>query len=192
MDNCMPVGDAEAELREQMCKLWQETFGDERDFVMHYLRHYSREDCRTLRFDERGEVVAMMHYHPFTVGGNCAETGASEVGVARCPYDVAVRLVPTQERMEGCRGAYIYGVATAVECRGRGIASAMLAESMAKMRSRGIDFAMLIAEEPSLRRWYGGMGFELLEGVTASVTAPDGTNLAMDDSELNVPMILWL
>ena len=51
---------------------------------------------------------------------------------------------------------------------------------------------MLIAEEPSLRRWYGGMGFELLEGVTASVTAPDGTNLAMDDSELNVPMVLRL
>lgn len=79
-----------------------------------------------------------------------------------------------------------------MECRGRGIASAMLAESMVKMRSCGIDFAMLIAEELSLRRWYGGMGFELLEGVTASVTAPDGTNLAMDDSELNVPMVLRL
>ena len=153
MDNSMSVGDAEAELREQMCKLWQEAFGDERDFVM--------------------------HYHPFTVGGGDCD-------------EVAVRLVPTQERLEGCRGAYIYGVATAVECRGRGIASAMLAESMVKMRSCGIDFAMLIAEEPSLRRWYGGMGFELLEGVTASVTAPDGTNLAMDDSELNVPMVLRL
>lgn len=175
----MPIGDAEAELREQMCRLWQEAFGDDRDFVMHYLSRYSREDCRTLRFGERGEVVAMMHYHPFTVGGSDRN-------------EVAVRLVPTQERIEGCRGAYIYGVATAVECRGRGIASAMLAESMAKMRSRGIDFAILIAEEPSLRRWYCGMGFELLEGVTASVTAPDGTNLAMDDSELNVPMILWL
>ena len=179
MDNSMSVGDAEAELREQMCKLWQEAFGDERDFVMHYLSHYSREDCRILRFDERGEVVAMMHYHPFTVGGGDCD-------------EVAVRLVPTQERLEGCRGAYIYGVATAVECRGRGIASAMLDESMVKMRSCGIDFAMLIAEEPSLRRWYGGMGFELLEGVTASVTAPDGTNLAMDDSELNVPMVLRL
>ena len=175
----MPVGDAEAELREQMCRLWQEAFGDERDFVMHYLDRYSREDCRILRFGERGEVVAMMHYHPFTVGGSdCNE--------------VAVRFSPSQPCMEGCRGAYIYGVATAVDCRGKGLASAMIAESMAKMRSRGIDFAMLIAEEPSLRRWYGGMGFELLEGVTASVTAPDGTNLAMDDSALNLPMILRL
>ena len=175
----MSVGDAEAELREQMYKLWQEAFGDERDFVMHYLDRYSREDCRILRFGERGEVVAMMHYHPFTVGGSdCNE--------------VAVRFSPSQPCMEGCRGAYIYGVATAVDCRGKGLASAMIAESMAKMRSRGIDFAMLIAEEPSLRRWYGGMGFELLEGVTASVTAPDGTNLAMDDSELNVPMVLRL
>lgn len=175
----MPVGDAEAELREQMCRLWQEAFGDERDFVMHYLYRYSREDCRILRFGERGEVVAMMHYHPFTVGGSdCNE--------------VAVRFSPSQPCMEGCRGAYIYGVATAVECRGKGLASAMIAESMAKMRSRGIDFAMLIAEEPSLRRWYGGMGFELLEGVRATVTAPDGTNLAMDDSALNLPMILRL
>lgn len=179
MDNCMPVGDAEAELREQMCRLWQEAFGDERDFVMHYLYRYSREDCRILRFGERGEVVAMMHYHPFTVGGSdCNE--------------VAVRFSPSQPCMEGCRGAYIYGVATAVECRGKGLASAMIAESMAKMRSRGIDFAMLIAEEPSLRRWYGGMGFELFEGVRATVTAPDGTNLAMDDSALNLPMILRL
>ena len=175
----MPVGDAEAELREQMCRLWQEAFGDEREFVMHYLDRYSREDCRILRFGERGEVVAMMHYHPFTVGGSdCNE--------------VAVRFSPSQPCMEGCRGAYIYGVATAVECRGKGLASAMIAESMAKMRSRGIDFAMLIAEEPSLRRWYGGMGFELLEGVRATVTAPDGTNLAMDDSALNLPMILRL
>ena len=175
----MPVGDAEAELREQMCRLWQEAFGDERDFVMHYLDRYSREDCRILRFGERGEVVAMMHYHPFTVGGSdCNE--------------VAVRFSPSQPCMEGCRGAYIYGVATAVDCRGKGLASAMIAESMAKMRSRGIDFAMLIAEEPSLRRWYGGMGFELLEGVRAMVTAPDGTNLAMDDSALNLPMILRL
>lgn len=179
MDNCMPVGDAEAELREQMCRLWQEAFGDERDFVMHYLDRYSRDDCRILRFGERGEVVAMMHYHPFTVGGSdCNE--------------VAVRFSPSQPCMEGCRGAYIYGVATAVDCRGKGLASAMIAESMAKMRSRGIDFAMLIAEEPSLRRWYGGMGFELLEGVRATVTAPDGTNLAMDDSALNLPMILRL
>ena len=175
----MPVGDAEAELREQMCRLWQEAFGDEREFVMHYLDRYSREDCRILRFGERGEVVAMMHYHPFTVGGSdCNE--------------VAVRFSPSQPCMEGCRGAYIYGVATAVDCRGKGMASAMIAESMAKMRSRGIDFAMLIAEEPSLRRWYGGMGFELLEGVRATVTAPDGTNLAMDDSALNLPMILRL
>lgn len=175
----MPVGDAEAELREQMCRLWQEAFGDEREFVMHYLDRYSREDCRILRFGVRGEVVAMMHYHPFTVGGSdCNE--------------VAVRFSPSQPCMEGCRGAYIYGVATAVDCRGKGLASAMIAESMAKMRSRGIDFAMLIAEEPSLRRWYGGMGFELLEGVRATVTAPDGTNLAMDDSALNLPMILRL
>ena len=175
----MPVGDAEAELREQMCRLWQEAFGDEREFVMHYLDRYSREDCRILRFGERGEVVAMMHYHPFTVGGSdCNE--------------VAVRFSPSQPCMEGCRGAYIYGVATAVDCRGKGLASAMIAESMAKMRSRGIDFAMLIAEEPSLRRWYGGMGFELLEGVRVTVTAPDGTNLAMDDSALNLPMILRL
>ena len=46
--------------------------------------------------------------------------------------------------------------------------------------------------EDILTKIIGNMGFELLEGVTASVTAPDGTNLAMDDSELNVPMVLRL
>ncbi|MGN1246038.1 MAG: GNAT family N-acetyltransferase, partial [Muribaculaceae bacterium] len=109
---------AEAELREQMCRLWQEAFGDERDFVMHYLSRFSHSGNRLLRFDESGRLVAMMHMHPFTIG------------MKGVPGDeVAVRFEPEQGGLKGSRGAYVYGVATAKECRGRGIASEMLADA---------------------------------------------------------------
>ncbi len=175
MDSCTPIA-----LREQMCALWQEAFGDERDFVMHYLSHYSHPGNRILRFDGAGRVVAMMHWHEFT-------PGQPPVG-----EEPLVTLTPMPQCLAGCRGAYIYGVATARAWRGRGLARGMIAEAAGAMRRSGTRYAMLIAEEPSLRQWYATMGFTLCEGCTATVTAPCGTNLALDDLSLCVPMIAQL
>ena len=36
------------------------------------------------------------------------------------------------------------------------------------------------------------MGFSLAEGITAAVAAPDGTNLALDDTRLNLPLVMPL
>lgn len=86
-------------------------------------------------------------------------------------------------------GAYIYGVTTLPQWRGRGLARQMLHEAFEAMSREGIAFAMLIAEEPSLRQWYATMQFTLLDGITVEVTGSDGMNFGMDDSSLNVPMV---
>lgn len=160
-----------------MCRLWAEVFADDVDFIMHYLRTFSRRDNRILLFSAiDGSLVAMMHFHTFTAHFS---TGTD------------------------LTGSYIYGVATAPRWRSRGIASAMLCESFKKMELNGIDFAMLIAEEPSLREWYKNFGFELLDGITVKLTGGDASpakhNLAepiyhgMDfgtgNEYLNVPMV---
>lgn len=183
MDSRSPITGVgrEAALRESMCALWQEAFGDDRQFIMHYLCHYSHPHNRILRFSTAGNrVVAMMHWHEFTFG---------QQPVGKEPL---VALSPMPQHLAGCRGAYIYGVATARAWRGHGLARAMIAEAAATMRRCGTHYAMLIAEEPSLRQWYATMGFTLCEGCTATITAPCGTNLALDDTALCVPMIARL
>lgn len=192
MDSCAPVASAahtiddEDALREQMCRLWHTAFGDERDFIMHYLTAMSHTGNRILRFSPDGTLIAMMHFHKFTL---CENSPTHEPLQGD---EVSVRLSPMPVGMAGKRGAYIYGVATAPEWRGRGIAGAMIAEAVEKMRRSRAGIAMLIAEEPSLRRWYASMGFSLAEGITAAVAAPDGTNLALDDTRLNLPLVMPL
>ncbi len=85
-------------------------------------------------------------------------------------------------------GVYIYGVTTHPSWRGRGIARALMAEALRDLAARGVPFAMLIAQEPSLRQWYEGMGFCLGTNVV-DVTGYDGECLDNDDLALNLPMI---
>lgn len=89
----------------------------------------------------------------------------------------------------GIVGAYIYGVATDTAWRGQGIARQMLEESFDRMQCDGIQVAMLIAEEESLRSWYATMGFTLLNGTAVALTGYDGMDFALDDATMNVPMI---
>lgn len=87
------------------------------------------------------------------------------------------------------RGAYIYGVATLKQWRGRGLARQMLEESFQRMRDEGVQMAMLIAEQVSLRKWYSTMGFELLERITVDIIGYDGMSFVLDDKTMNVPMV---
>lgn len=178
---------AETELHEAICRLWQETFGDDRNFIMHYLSTLSTPGSRILRFAPDGSLIAMMHFHPFTLNVATDAHHPQEITVTLSGRDADIPCYT--HSVKPLRGAYIYGVATAKEWRSRGIARAMIAESIATMKAHGLDFAMLIAEEPSLREWYASMGFRLLQGSTAAVTAPDGTNLALDIPTQNIPLI---
>lgn len=157
MDTETPINSSEAQMREQMCQLWQEAFGDDREFVLSYFSRYDSPATRIVRCDAEGRVVAMMHYHRFTSGGIV--------------------------------GAYIYGLATHPAWRGRGLARQMLQEAFVSMADDGVQVAMLIAEEKSLRSWYATMGFSLQCGTIVKVAGGDGMNFALDDPAMNVPMI---
>lgn len=84
--------------------------------------------------------------------------------------------------------AYIYGVTTARAYRGRGIARALITETLDTLHNRGISTAFLLVEEPSLRHWYASMGFITSPAGPITVTGYDGTNLDMEDPALNTPM----
>lgn len=148
---------SEARLREQMCRLWQDVFGDSKDFILNYFAKYDTPATRIVRYDNAGNLIAMMHYHRFVSN----ET----------------------------EGAYIYGVATHPDWRGRDIARQMIEESIKLMSDDGLQLAMLIAEEQSLRSWYATMNFRLLDNFTVTITGSDGMNFAMDDERMNIPMV---
>lgn len=82
MDTETPVIASVAQMREQMCQLWQMAFGDDREFVLAYFRGYDSPATRIVRCDAKGRIVAMMHYHRFTSGSTA---GAYVYGLATHP-----------------------------------------------------------------------------------------------------------
>ena len=68
-----------------------------------------------------------------------------------------------------CIGAYIFGLCTAPEHRGRGYASSLIREAC---DSAGADFALLIPETPDLFDFYEALGFlPVGEGAAFTVAA---------------------
>ena len=61
--------------------------------------------------------------------------------------------------------AYIYAVATAKKHRGKGISHALMARIHAILTDRGYAGCLLVPGKESLRRFYGGMGYENCGGV---------------------------
>lgn len=57
------------------------------------------------------------------------------------------------------RFAYLYAVATAVSCRGRGLFSALLEDTKQILTEEGFDGILLVPENESLSRMYEKMGF---------------------------------
>ena len=57
------------------------------------------------------------------------------------------------------------------------------------MSDNGLQMAMLIAEEQSLRSWYATMNFRLFDNFTVTITGSDGMNFAMDNERMNIPMV---
>lgn len=87
------------------------------------------------------------------------------------------------------RTTYIYGVATAREFRGRGLASGLMQRAMQTIEERGDDAAMLIPTpgEEWLRDFYGRFGFK--EAVPVSFRSSDGFDFGTGDAEHDRAMI---
>lgn len=86
------------------------------------------------------------------------------------------------------KGSYIYGVATLQSHRGGGLARHLMVKNLNRLFHRGVTYAMLIAQEESLRQWYGTMDFVLRKDILSVRGEIDDMNFGMDDSSLNVGM----
>lgn len=84
--------------------------------------------------------------------------------------------------------SYIFGVVTVPHYRGMGIARGMIADAMNRMAQSGDTFAILIAEDESLRSWYATMGFAALSEVPVSVSGSDGLSFDNDNKNLNIAL----
>ena len=60
---------------------------------------------------------------------------------------------------QGEKFAYLYAVATAAACRGRGLFSALLADTKKVLTAEGFDGILLLPERESLRKMYEKFGF---------------------------------
>lgn len=151
----MDTGSSVTRLRKAMSAIWQETFGDDADYVDRYLENYDADDNRIV-ICKQDEVVAFLHYHRFDTGDFTA--------------------------------SYIFGVVTVPHYRGSGIARGMISGAMKCMNQHGDIFAMLIAEEESLRSWYATMGFAALSETPVRVSGSDGLSFDNDDTNLNIAL----
>lgn len=137
---------------------WVVGFGDEKEFIDYFFERYDREDTRVVVRNVDGAIVAQMHVFVF------------------------------DDEVCGAKGCYIYGVTTLPECRGKGIAAAMIGRLLEDMSRRGIAYAVLIAATSELRAWYSGLGFVLRDEEIQVRGQADGMNFAMDDTSLNQGM----
>lgn len=74
----------------------------------------------------------------------------------------------------GRSAAYLYGVATAKACRGRGLATALMEDTQEHLEDLGYAFALLVPAGESLFRFYGARGYETV-GFLREETRSAGT-----------------
>ena len=141
---------------------WKVGFGDDDDFIVYFFANYDCDTTRHIMRNDRGEIVAQMHYFIFD-DTECGE-----------------------------KGCYIYGVTTLPEWRGKRLAQTMINEVLDRLRELGIAYAVLIAQEDGLRKWYEKLGFRLMTHSIEVLGAKDNMNFAMDDTSLNKGMYYTL
>jgi ribosomal protein S18 acetylase RimI-like enzyme len=144
------------QLRSQMASIWAEAFGDNAEFIDYYFNVYDSPDTRIVRCDDEGDGSVIAEMHFYPF---LNRTG---------------------------HGAYIYGVATSAKWRRHGLAESMICESFSRMRNWGATYAVLIAENEDLKRWYASMGFVEMDGVISVRGDSDGFDFGMEKVSENV------
>lgn len=134
---------------------WKVGFGDDDEFVDYFFANYDDETTRRVMRNAEGEIVAQMHCFVF------------------------------DDEVCGAKGCYVYGVTTLPEWRGTGLARQMITEALAAMRADGVGYAVLIAQEEGLRKWYETLGFVSINLTIDVRGADDDMNFGMDDASLN-------
>lgn len=122
--------------------LWKLAFGDSDSYIDNFYEAYYRPE-RVVVLEEEGAVRSMTAWFDTTFA------------------------VPGRGTY---RAAYLYAVATHPDCRGRGLAGALLAGADDYFRSLGIPAVTTVPAEPSLHDFFGAHGFR--ECFTYSPAAP--------------------
>lgn len=117
-------------VKEQLYGLWQEAFGDSREFIEAFFTHFPCDGCaHTL--SAGGRVVSALYALPCTlrVGG------------------------------EEHSAAYVYAVVTVADCRGRGYMQLLMERVEELLRCRGVKLLYLLPASPALRDYYSRLGY---------------------------------
>lgn len=122
--------------------LWKLAFGDSDEYIDNFYNTYYRPE-RVVVLEEEGAVRSMTAWFDTTLA------------------------VPGQGEY---RAAYLYAVATYPDCRGRGLAGALLAGADEYFRSLHIPAVTTVPAEPSLHDFFWANGFR--ECFTYSLAAP--------------------
>lgn len=111
--------------------LWKEAFGDSEEDIALFYDTCGRPEELLLLWED-GALVSMAALLPHTLG----LPGGGEV-----------------------RAAYVYALATAKACRGRGYARRLLAEADGRLRAWGMACATVVPAQPGLHRFFASAGF---------------------------------
>ena len=102
--------------------------------------------------------------------------GADNVFVAEEDGAAAGLLCAVPVSCRGRKGAYLYGVATRPEYRGRGLAAGLMEHAAGQLRARGAEFLALVPAQQSLFDYYAAHGFQKAFGLRR-ITRPVRRNL---------------
>lgn len=118
-------------VKEQLCDLWQEAFGDGREFVDAFFENIPCDECaHTLSVD--GRVVSALYTLPCVLRAGDKDFSA----------------------------VYIYAVATHPCYRGRGYMQVLMRRVEEVLRATGVEFVFLLPATERLRAAYSMLGFK--------------------------------
>ncbi len=117
--------------KDEIKRLWAESFGDSREFVeMYFDRVYRDADAMTLMTDD-GHVASALLLQPYGLSFHGLRASAS----------------------------YVAGAATKRNMRGKGLMTALMADTLMESRRRGDIITILIPASSYLYGFYARMGF---------------------------------
>lgn len=119
------------EEKERSRILYREAFPEDNDAFVEYYYHYVTKDNRILVREEDGRICSMLHLNPYRISVNGQTTDAY----------------------------YYVAVATAKDCRHRGMMRSLLEKSLRDIRRQGHPFAYLM---PVNRAIYEPFGFRIV------------------------------
>ncbi len=147
-----------------------------------YLHHHEAE-CRVLWSNVFGDETSFID--EFLIN-HYADSNMLRVVDGNNHYVSMLHIVPFNAPELG-RVAYIYGVATALSHRGKGLASKLMNAAIEKINAEGYDAAILIPGEEWLKRYYSKFGFQ--ESAQTIFDAYNNFDFGSGDTSKDISMI---